>query len=316
MKIINALILAGMVAALLSCRPCPADPVRQLSPAPYKDARRCGLVSSPKLKEISGLAVSRRTSGLLWAINDSSNPPEIYALSIKGELLETYVVSNAANLDWEDLAGFRYRGEDFIIIADVGDNWAVRPFYTLYFIKEPDLDALSSSEIQLEWEMRFRFENSPLNCEAVAVDAANKKILLLSKASEGPVLYELPLDMPCRKLMYTARAAAKIKTIPGPTARDRKHRYGKYWSQPTAMDISANGNTLYILTYKHAYLFSRSPGQPWDPAFANPPQQISLPDPSRIMVQREALGLDRTTENIFVTSEKIPAPVYILESTE
>ena len=82
-------------------------------------------------------------------------------------------------------------------------------------------------------------------------------------------------------------------------------RISKFYATPQMGDFS----------FKH-YLFSRSPGQPWNPAFANPPQQISLPDPSRIMVQREALGLDRTTENIFVTSEKIPAPVYILESTE
>lgn len=67
--------LATGLAILLFFRICPAEQSRHLSPAPYKDAIRCGRISSPELTEISGLAVSRKTPGLLWAINDSGNPP-------------------------------------------------------------------------------------------------------------------------------------------------------------------------------------------------------------------------------------------------
>lgn len=41
--------------------------------------------------------------------------------------------------------------------------------------------------------------------------------------------------------------------------------------------------------------------------------QINLPDPSHTMIQREALGLDQTSGNIFITSEKILAPIYMVE---
>lgn len=308
--------LAAGLAILWSCRTCPADPLPQLSPAPYKDAVRCGLISSPGLKEISGLAVSRKTPGLLWVINDSGNPPGVYSISTKGVLLNTYAVDGAKNRDWEDLAGFHYRGGDFLVIADVGDNWSTRSFNTLYCVKEPEPDAQSNGMLALEWEMKFRYEHGPLDCEAVAVDAANHKIYLLSKRTAVPVLYELPLDMPCKESMYTARAVAEIKTLPGPSPEDFKQKYGKYRSRPTAMDISANGNTLYILTYKHAYVYSRTPGQTWDMAFLNPPHQIVLPDPSRIMVQREALGLDQTRGIIFITSEKALAPIYMVAPME
>ena len=101
--------LAAGLAILWSCWPYPADPARQLSPAPYKDAGRCGLISSPELKEISGLAVARKTPQVLWVINDSNNPPAVYGLSTKGVLLKTYEVVGAKNRDWEDLAGFHYR---------------------------------------------------------------------------------------------------------------------------------------------------------------------------------------------------------------
>lgn len=311
--------LAAGLAILLSCRPDPAVPAvpgRQLSPAPYKEAVRCGLISSPELTEISGLAVSRKTPQVLWVINDSNNPPAVYGLSTQGVLLKTYEVAKAKNRDWEDLAGFHYRGEDFLVIADVGDNWSGRSFGTLYCVKEPTPDAQSNGVLPLEWEMNFRYENGPLDCEAVAVDAANQKIYLLSKRKAVPVLYELPLDMPCKKSMYTARAVARIKTIPQPTPEDCRQNYGNNRSRPTAMDISADGNTLYILTYKHAYVYSRTPGQTWDTAFSNPPQQITLPDPSLTMVQREALGLDHTSGKIFISSEKALAPIYMVAPME
>ncbi len=308
--------LAAGLAILLFCGPGSAGPARQLSPAPYKEAVRCGIITSPGLEEISGLAVSRKTPGLLWVINDSSNSPSVYGLSTKGTLLKTYEVAEAKNWDWEDLAGFHYRGEDFLVIADVGDNWSKRFFDTLYCVKEPAPDVQSNGILALEWEMNFRYENGPLDCEAVAVDAANQKIYLLSKRETVPVLYELPLDMPCKKSMYTARAVAKIKTFPQPTPEDCRQNYGKNRSQATAMDISADGNTLYILTYKHAYVYSRTPDQTWDMAFSNPPQQISLPDPSLTMVQREALGVDRTSGKIFISSENALAPIYVVVPME
>ncbi|WP_020586178.1 hypothetical protein [Desulfobacter curvatus] len=303
--------LAAGIAILLFCGACRADTTHQ--PTAYKDAVRCGRISSPQLSELSGFAVSRKTPGLLWAINDSGNPPVVYGLSTKGTLLKTYKVSGATNWDWEDLAGFRYRGEDFLVIGDVGDNWSARPFNTLYCVKEPAPGNQSNGTMQLEWEMTFRYENGPQDCEAVAVDAANQKIYLLSKRSTPPVLYELPLDMPCKKSMYTARAVAKIKNSSGHPPKAPKKPYANFRSLPTAMDISADGNTLYILTYKHAYVYSRTPDQPWDPVFSNPPLQITLPSASQTLVQREALGLDQTSGNIFITSEKKPAPIYVVE---
>ncbi|WP_321492371.1 hypothetical protein [uncultured Desulfobacter sp.] len=108
--------------------------------------------------------------------------------------------------------------------------------------------------------MIFRYEHGPLDCEAVAVDGTNHKIYLLSKRKAVPVSYELPLDMPCKKSVYTAVTVAEIRTIPGVPPKDQKRTDGSFRYRPTAMDISADGNTLYILTYTHAYVYSRTPG--------------------------------------------------------
>jgi len=306
-------VLAAGVIILLFWGTCPADTPRQGDSAAYKDAVPCGRITSPKLSEVSGFAVSRKTPGRLWAINDSNNPAEIYGLSTQGVLIKTYKVKGAINWDWEDLAGFRYKGEDFLLIADVGDNWSARPFSTLYCIKEPAADNQSNDELELEWKMNFSYENGPLDCESVAVDAAHQKIYLLSKRTAFPVLYELPLDMAGKKFMYTARAVATIKPIPGPIPKTQKQANDKHRFLPTAMDISADGNTLYILTYRDAYVYSRVQDQTWDQAFSKPPLQITLPAPSKTLVQREALGIDQTNGKIFITSEKVPTPVYVVE---
>ncbi len=73
--------------------------------------------------------------------------------------------------------------------------------------------------------------------------------------------------------MYTARAVAEIRSA----SKGQKQTFGSSRSRPTAMDISAGGNTLYILTYTHAYVYSRTSDQTWDTAFSKRPLQITLP---------------------------------------
>ncbi len=316
----NIRILLVLFSILFAPGICPAQFKSVIEPAPYKEGVRSGVISSPRLREVSGLSVSRKNSEVLWVLNDSGNQASVFCISPKGAIINEFMVDGAENTDWEDLSGFRLGKQDYLLIADVGDNWSQRSFCTLYCVKEPDLDPdlnqtpnQNQGRLALEWEMRFRYEDGALDCEAVCVDTANRRILLLSKRKAVPVLYELPLETPSGTKMYTARAVAKVKNIPAPTPEDRRERFGRYRSQPTAMDISDDGKKLFILTYKHAYLYTRKKDQTWDAAFLTPPQQISLPDPSLIMIQREALGIDHGTGNIFITSEKAFAPIYKVE---
>ena len=105
-----------------------------------------------------------------------------------------------------------------------------------------------------------------------------------------------------------------LKNIPHPTKEDLKVRYGKYRSQPTAMDISPDGMNLVVLTYKHAYLYTRSAGQDWSDAVSKDPECIILPLPDTgVLSIREALCFGGSSMQLFVTSELTPAPIYRLE---
>ncbi|MEP7257413.1 MAG: hypothetical protein ABI687_03475 [Flavitalea sp.] len=71
---------------------------------------------SGTLDETSGLIF---TGGKLWTMNDSGGPNQIFRLdSATGAILQTVTVTNATNVDWEDLAA----DDNYIYIGDFGNN--------------------------------------------------------------------------------------------------------------------------------------------------------------------------------------------------
>lgn len=263
-----------------------------------------------RITEASGLAVSRRQPDLLWAINDSGAQPELYALRPNGTVVAAVAVPGARNRDWEDLAAFRLGGKPYLLIADVGDNAARRSYYTLYVVEEPDLSrAGARPQARVAWRLHFRYPDGPRDSEAVAVDEQDEAILLLSK-QRHPALYRLPLRAAAAR-MLTARRLGDLAGIPQPAVADHFLRpvTGYFQGRPTAMDISADGSAAVVLTYKYAYRYPRLAGEPWAAAFARRPQWIALP----YLRQAEALAVSADGSRIFVTSEKLPAPVLHLD---
>ena len=84
-----------------------------------------GRVTDTDLPEISGLAGSCKTQGLLWMINDSGNANTLFGVSATGQVLGKFNIKDAPNVDWEDLSSFTQGRESYLLIADVGDNMAM-----------------------------------------------------------------------------------------------------------------------------------------------------------------------------------------------
>ncbi len=133
----------------------------------------------PELEEVSGLVASRTHPGVLWALEDSGNEAELYALDIDGALLATIRLP-VPNVDWEDLAIAPCGEVDCLYVADVGDNNLVRDDVALYRLTEPPIaDGAASVET-----IRVRYAAGPHNVEAVVVDASGVATLF-SKRSDG-----------------------------------------------------------------------------------------------------------------------------------
>ncbi len=311
------IVLAGIAFFTLRVTAAQEADINRLKEAPYQPAELVGVVLDPSIDEASGLAASCKNKDVLWVINDGGNPPALYAVSPDGETVSEFTIEDAQNIDWEDMASFRQDNHDFLMVADVGDNDASREFCSLYVVEEPDIREFSSKKgnsLNLSWQMKFRYEDGPRDCEAVAVDSQKHKVLLLSKRTKPPVLCELPLEEGPSDSIFIARPVAGLVNIPPPIRDDLIGRYGRHISRPTAMDLSRDGKTLVILTYGDAYYYRRGPDQEWKDVFAEKPQVIPLPDPDKgDLIQREAICINNLTGEIFITSEHTPAPIYGLK---
>jgi hypothetical protein len=115
------------------------------------------------------------TSGLQWvgqrlfSINDGGNSPEIHEINPEsGEILRIIQVSNAPNVDWEDLAA----SETHLFIGDFGNNSGNRQDLRILKI---DLDKLlSQNTVEAEFiefaypeQISFTEPNHRFDCEAM-----------------------------------------------------------------------------------------------------------------------------------------------------
>ena len=171
-------------------------------------------LQSPAVTEASGLAASPTAADALWLINDSGSPAVLHLAGTDGSDRGSVALRDIRNTDWEDLASFTLGGKSYLLVADTGDNTSTRPECLLHIVAEPAPPAAGKKlddTVSPAWTIRFRYEDGPRDCESVAVDEKAGKILLISKRTTPPVIYELPLK-PDGKDLVTAKKIGTIAT--------------------------------------------------------------------------------------------------------
>jgi hypothetical protein len=278
----------------------------QAEELPYVRQKAEGSLQSAELREASGLASSPGGKDFLWLINDSGSPAEIHLTGTDGSDWGKVALSQTKNIDWEDLDSFLLDGKPYLLVADSGDNAGKRPECVLYIVPEPALPEAGkrlTGEAKAAWTIRFRYEDGPRDCESVAVDAQAGKILLLSKRSSPPMLYELPLK-PATEEVQTAKRIGEIpKTLP---AGFPPIPFG---TQPTGMNIAPDGSAAAVVTYYGVFLFPRSSGETWGKAFARPPVEL---EPHRMgQVESVAFSRDGSILRLVAEGGKSPVARYV-----
>lgn len=298
-----ALALAALVASTASA----AEP--RYGP-PQLDA----LITDRTLDEISGVAASRRIDDVYWVHNDAPRPAILVALDGKGRQRGTLRIDGVRAIDWEDIASYTLDGKAWLLVGDIGDNAAVRKEYEVLAIEEPDLDSAGATQtVKPAWRLRFRFPDGAHDCEAMAVDAGRREILLMTKRTPRPTLYRLPLGAGNGGIAIAERLL-DIDAIPAPTAAERSAHFpaARLGGSPTAMDIDFNRHRAAVLTYRDIWIFTRVGDEDWAAAFARTPQRLPLPP----LAQAEALGFDRSGTRLRVSGERLPAPWIHFEEIE
>lgn len=262
------------------------------------------LLVDTQLAEISGLAASRRHRDVLWLLDDGGNPARLFAINVNGDRRATVRVEGVTKTDWEDMAAFRMGGKDYLLIADTGDNGGLRRTLQLHVVEEPA--RVENARVKPAWSIAFRWPDGARDCEAVAVDERNGRILLVSKKREPPELFSLPLR-PARGVL-TAVREGPLQGVPASSAEEKRQnaRLARIQHQVTAADISPDGTTLAVMTYHDLLLYRRDAGQRWTQVIARPPQVRALP----WLPQAEAIGWSSDGRSLYATGEFIPAPMY------
>lgn len=261
------------------------------------------LVNDEALAEISGLALSPRHPGVIWMHNDGDNASELHAVDAGGARLATLRLDGVRNIDWEDMAAFEWRGRSWLMVADVGDNGGLRRELSLLVVEEPA--QLQDATVPIAWTQEFRWPDGARDCEAMAVDATEGWVYLVSKKRVPPELFRLPLGAGDGSVQ-TAQRLGTLAGIEQPSAADisRNPVYGRYRAQITAADISADGRMFAVLNYRRVYVWTRS-GESWIEAVAEPPRVRDFP----WIPQAEALGFERDGSALWISSERLPAPL-------
>lgn len=140
----------------------------------------------PKLKEISGIEFDKYKR--LWAINDSGDKPKLYRLNKDGSIAKEILVTNAKNVDWEDMTQNKF-GHFFL--GDFGNNSNKRKWLTIYKIENPIDIKSNTTEAEI---IKFTYPelgNDPLkpnerNFDLEAFVAFGRHLYLFTKNRTEP----------------------------------------------------------------------------------------------------------------------------------
>ncbi|MBW5482422.1 Ig domain-containing protein [Streptomyces bambusae] len=193
----GAAVAAALTLALgpvPAAAPAPAamSPAAPAAPAPAAE-RACTLPAG--LAEFSGLAMSVRHPGIFYALNDSGNTNQVFAVDCSGptgQLRAAFTLSDTANTDWEGLAvGRDTAGRPVVLVGDIGDNIGARAEIQVHSFPEPD--TLANATVT-PVTYRFAYSDGKHDAESLLADPVTGRLYVASKKiGAAGRLYQAPL---------------------------------------------------------------------------------------------------------------------------
>jgi hypothetical protein len=138
--------------------------------------------------EASGVAVSRRTPGILWSHNDSGRA-SLFAFDNAGNAKGRVELTGVSIDDWEDLAAGSCPEGSCLYIADIGDNNRVRRGITIYRVPEPR-PADQTTKPAEAWTMTY--PDGPHDAEALFAASDGQLFLVSKEDARTTALYRVP----------------------------------------------------------------------------------------------------------------------------
>jgi hypothetical protein len=252
-----------------------------------------GKLENAALRELSGIAASRRNPGVLYVHNDSGDAPRLYAINEKAQLLGVCRIEGAQTRDWEDIAvgPGPEPNRPCVYLGDIGDNAAKRPEVVVYRVPEPEIDpATPFGQVTTGRAdaLRLVYPDRPRDAETLLVDPLTRDVYLIAK----------------RELFARVYRAAYPQSTTQPTRM--KQLTMLPWSFPTAGDVSPDGRRVIVRSLHNASLWDRPAGEPLWRAFSGRQTSLPLADEP----QGEAICFDSLGTGYFTISEGLHPTLY------
>jgi hypothetical protein len=193
-----------------------------------------GAISSiPELPEASGIAVSRRVPGRLWAHNDSGQP-FLFALDTRGSVTGRLQLSGVKVEDWEAVAVGACPDGSCVFVADIGDNDAERKRITVYRFPEP---SASEASVAVNDLFHGTYPDGAHDAEALFV-MPDGGIFIVTKGDTGAVaLYRFPREL-------RAGATHRLERVGTPAGSGKPGENGRI----TDGAVTADGESVVLRT--------------------------------------------------------------------
>ncbi len=258
----------------------------------YGQPRKLATLADKRIKESSGVTVSRTNPGCFWTHSDEGGP-RLFLIAREGNTRAMVKLDEAKLKDWEDMASFSRGGKNYLLVADTGDNNLEREQCRLYVIEEPRIDAEGKppKKVDFAMEIEFRYPDAQHNCEAVGVDPTSNTIILVTKEKKrAATVYELPLpaEQPTKDLIAEPIGYLALPTV-------------------VALDISPDGRRAIVLDDEtHAYEYSRAANETWRDAFRRQPRALVMPK----RAHGESICYGDDGRSLYLTSEGEHEPLW------
>ena len=251
------------------------------SAEPTQAAIKAGVID-----EASGM-VDSQIANSLWVIQDSGNPPELALLNYNGTVTGKLGIPELQNRDWEDLTIGVIDGQNFLFIAEIGDNDAKHELS--FIIKLPEPRTLTERPAKIE-RITFKYPDGPRDAETLLFDPRSKDLLIVSKRESSVRVYRLPYPQATDRTL----TAELVGTLP--------HTF------ITAGNISANGSEIVLKNYSTVFYWPRGSSE----TVADALKKRATKLPYLTEPQGEAFCFARNNSGYFTLSERANAPAVSL----
>jgi hypothetical protein len=264
------------------------------------------------INESSGIAASRRNTGILWTHNDSGAGPFIYAFDRQGKHRGVWRITGAGAVDWEDMAigPGPTRGRSYLYIGDIGDNLRKRSQITVYRVAEPRItpkDSSSTVQKPLKTEptdaIRLKYPDGKHDAETLLIHPLTGDLYIITKV-RGAAARVYKLKAPAPKSGVATLSFVREFRFPNP-----------FLGFVTGGDISTDGRRVVISDYLGAceLILPDKRGIAFDEIWKQSPLPVDIGGFPGVRRQGEAICYRADGLALLATSEGRPCP--LIEAT-